>query len=219
MAETIQKEVQEYFGVPLSMHLIPPWAKQDPRTAAQREQHRLARQAFTNAQQTSWSIYNVPAVAALQKQLARAQRTGDEGEAAKLREELRKAVADSRAAALAKTREQARNDVQRAVIDYYKTWELGSTNTYTSMPASNPAGKLMGQLSLAGDVVAPGEDRYAVRWGTVTRNGLLLSFHWVSFANLSEGAPALAEWLCAKGCRELKYEFTTGLGGRDLEEE
>lgn len=48
------------------------------------------------------------------------------------------------------------------------------------------------------------------------RNGLLLTFRWVFFEEMFEGAPALAEWLDSQGCKDIRYQFHgAGEAGED----
>jgi hypothetical protein len=80
-------------------------------------------------------------------------------------------------------------------------------------------GPRLGQIPLAAGQVKPETGRYSANWGQVTRNGLLLHFPYVTFHRVFDGPPALAEWLCAKGCLDVQYGFHPGMGSSDLDDD
>jgi hypothetical protein len=69
-------------------------------------------------------------------------------------------------------------------------------------------GQRMGQLPIVEGQVVPAADRHCTRYGHVVRSGLLLRFNGLNFVQIADGLPALAEWLCGKGCVDLKYAVT-----------
>ncbi len=72
----------------------------------------------------------------------------------------------------------------------------------------------MGQLPLRDERPALADERYSSQGGSVTRNGLILTFRWLMFRQVFDGAPAFADWLCSKGCIDMRYDLQMG-GGLD----
>jgi hypothetical protein len=73
----------------------------------------------------------------------------------------------------------------------------------------------MGQVPLVDEHPSPSAARYLVQSGGVERKKQRLTISWISFTCVAEGAPALADWLCAKGCTDLRYHFQSGFGEND----
>lgn len=57
---------------------------------------------------------------------------------------------------------------------------------------------------------APGANQFSTWSGSVMRSGLILRFNWLTFNRVFDGAPALVDWLCAKRCIDLKYDWHAG---------
>jgi Zn-dependent protease len=64
----------------------------------------------------------------------------------------------------------------------------------------------MGQLPLENGKPKPGAERVSAS-GHVRIVGSRLRFDWMSFRQLDEGLPALAQWLCSAHCTDFKYRF------------
>jgi hypothetical protein len=47
---------------------------------------------------------------------------------------------------------------------------------------------------------------------------LLIQLHYLRFNAAAEGLPAVVDWLCSRGCRDVKYElhWLPGMGGDGL---
>jgi len=209
-AKVIEAAANEYLGMPYAVHLIPPWSPEDQRTSQEREQHNRARQIYARAQSLRAEQYKASELTALNKRITQAQRRGDTAEAAKFQADYQRLLKDLDRRTLTELRATAQTKTEQDVIALYAD-QAASTN-YRPLKASSPIGKYLGQLPLQGDEPVAGVDRYSTRWGSVTRNSLLLSFHYLSFNDISEGAPAFAKWLCSNGCMDVKYEFVSGFG-------
>jgi len=214
-AKSIEDDAQNYFAG-VSLHLIPPWAAADARSAADREGHRRARRTFLKLEE-SQTVYRDPALLAIQKNITQAQRQGDAAEAKKLQDQFRQVR-------LQLVKEQMNglrrdNTLDLAFIDLYSGLP---PRTYTNSDYNAALLKLgakMGQLPLAGDRPSAADDGFSARWGGIKRNGLLVTFNYLSFQRISEGAPALVQWLCSKKCVDFKYTFSSGLGLESLADE
>jgi hypothetical protein len=64
----------------------------------------------------------------------------------------------------------------------------------------------MGQLPLENGKPKPGAERFSAS-GHVRIVGSRLRFDWMSFRQIDEGLPALAQWLCSAHCTDFKYRF------------
>jgi hypothetical protein len=53
----------------------------------------------------------------------------------------------------------------------------------------------------------------------VSRTGLVLRISWLSLHDAFNGALAIADWLCSKGCIGLRYDLQPGGYLGDYEEE
>ena len=76
----------------------------------------------------------------------------------------------------------------------------------------------MGQLPCVNGVVNSDADRFSARAGIVSSKERTLQLGWASFTRISDGPPALLDWLCAKGGVDFKYDVLAGTGP-DTDEE
>lgn len=82
-------------------------------------------------------------------------------------------------------------------------------------PAYQAMSERMGRAPLTDDKSA-GQHRYAAQYGSASRAGLLLTFHYLSFNDPPEGARAFVTWLNVRGCKGMRYDFRTGMSPADL---
>ena len=124
-------------------------------------------------------------------------------------------------------RERGAEEVDLRMIELYELQEAAmeayyagqdATGEYEPPPITEHQREMaerMGRLPEAEDGrLEPEADRFSVRFGGyVSRNGLLIEMGGVDFVQPYAGAPALLEWLCDRGCREIFYEWMifTGL--------
>ena len=66
-------------------------------------------------------------------------------------------------------------------------------------------GELLGQIPMEGDHPKEQDTLELVHGGFVQCHGLLVSIETLSFMRIDRGLPRLAEWLCGKGCIDVKY--------------
>jgi hypothetical protein len=64
--------------------------------------------------------------------------------------------------------------------------------------------KPLGQLPIAESKPIRGSDRYAANYGFARRAGMLVRMT-VHYRDLFDGLPTTAEWLCGRGCIDLKF--------------
>ena len=214
LAKELETELNEYFSNDSTQSLIPPWLPRDRRTAEERAAHRLARKTYLRAQTEKWEGYSDPKVSALQKRIAEARRQGDEAEARTLTQQMTELANELGRQRLNKLKSGEEGPMDTAVIDLLNT--LPATMTKTNRDAHGKVleeiAHRLGQLSRVNDGMAPSDHRFSTRGGSVRSKGHTLHLGWLSFKSISEGAPALIDWLCAKGCTDLKYDIRSGTG-------
>jgi Zn-dependent protease len=225
VATEIVADCDPYLQSHFMMRLMPPW---DPQLSsipeAQRSQQRLARQTYTQMFLLGTDWKKDPRGAELTKRLADARRQGDRKQMNAVIQEQGKLMREARQRDAQRLRESRDGSVDPIVVEkYFEVFPLDPVATtgptdedaeeYSSrmdlkFPAYRALAERMGQIRLIdGTKPAPGADWYVAHNGRVSRNGLLISFRWLSFSYPVEGAPALVKWLEAKGCLSIKYSF------------
>ncbi|MDB6122835.1 MAG: hypothetical protein JWQ71_1828 [Pedosphaera sp.] len=213
VAKEVEEELRGYISVSSTLHLIPPWMPQDARSEEQRKQHRLARQTYAKLLVANAAGYKDPEARSLQTRMAQAQREGDRAELTKLRGEHDKMMKEASKRYIEKLKQEDVQKVDANLIDLYLKLPAERGTNWVA-EASRTLGPRLGQLPTEADAKAE-DKRYSSHWGSVSRNGLLLSISWVSFDHVFEGGPAFANWLCTKGCIDLKYDLQPGGFGFD----
>jgi hypothetical protein len=85
------------------------------------------------------------------------------------------------------------------------------TNREVILKPSRETALRMGQVPLLDGQPTPDVGCLLVRFGGVTRKKQVLNLSWVGFERVDEGAPALVEWLCDRGCSDIRYVFREGM--------
>ncbi len=221
LTKELENELKEYLSNDSSRSLIPPWLPDDRRTPEQRTAHQLARKTCLRAQTGKWDGYSDPRMRALQKRIGQAQRQGDGAEATALTREMTDLAEDSGKQRLNRLKTGAEGPMDAAVIDLFNTIPAFTTRTNQDVTTRilQEIAQRMGQLPLVNGRVTPGEDRFSTRGGMVSGKARALHLSWLSFQRISDGAPALIDWLCGKGCTDLKYDIRSGTGSDRDEEE
>ena len=219
-AKAIEQELNEYLENNSTRSLIPPWHPGDRRTAAERTAHQLARKTRLKVQAVRWEGYSDPRMRALQKKIAEAQRQGDETEVEALTRQVTALVEEVGKQRMNKLKSGQEGPVDPVVIDLCSA--LPTVTTATNQDASRQIlqqlAQRMGQLPLVDNHVAAADDRFCAQSGTVYTQGRAVHLNWLSFRRLNDAAPALVDWLCGKGCTDLKYDIRPGTAG-GLEED
>jgi Zn-dependent protease len=219
-AETIENELNGYFGTLSGESLVPPWIPQDSRSAEERHQHQVARQTYLALQKTQYEGYENAEVKKLEKQIAAAVRQGDQAEANALRASLRELTLKLRVANMERVRDGKGGSIDAKVADLLIaiTADEGKTNAAHSGLVTDMAQR-MGQLPRENGIVPPTANRFSAQMGMVSHDKLRIHLVYVSFEQVADGAPALVQWLCDKGCSDFKYGFSAGAGLNDFDGE
>lgn len=221
LSKELEGELSEYLSNDSSPSLIPPWHPDDRRTPEQRAAHQLARRTYLRAQTEKWDGYTDPKMRALQKRISQAQRQGNGAEATALTREMTELAEDLGKQRLNRLKAGEEGPMDAVVIDLLNTMPAITTRTNQDVATRilQEIGQRMGQLPLVNGRVTPNEDRFSTRGGLVSSKGRALHLGWVSFQRISDGAPALIDWLCGRGCTDLKYDILSGTGSDRDEDE
>jgi hypothetical protein len=129
-ADRIEQEVSQYFGLPLDLNLIPPWAPDDTRTPDQRRQHQVARATYVRLTRAGLTGYKDPRIQAIARQAATANRRGDKDEADQLYQRRTQLMQEIRQAEIQAIRDTRDGTVDPVIVD-----------TYLTLPNSNSRGQ------------------------------------------------------------------------------
>jgi Zn-dependent protease len=214
-ARELEGELQEYLNTLPNQFLAPPWLPNDPRSAAQRAQHRLARQTYLKLTDHSKMSYETAEFIDLQKKMTEARKQGDKAALDAVYEEMQQITRDAERKRIAMIRAGQQGPVDSNVIDLFAAQQAAIgvvTNREALLKPYQDLARLMGQVPLVDEQPSPEDACFLARFGAVTRKQMLLNLSWISFEQVSEGAPALIEWLCANGCSDIRYGFHAGTG-------
>jgi Zn-dependent protease len=222
-AALIQAQVDEYTRLPRELRLIPPWspAASDPQTDWPR--CRLARQTYQRLERAGRVGPADPAQKELGSRIRDAVRSGDTAELERLRAEQTQRMQERRHDELERLRTLHDGSVDPVVVENYlrlPAQSAASSDEYddeasdsSPLRFNNPAYQAiaarMAQIPLVNGKPAPGAARFS-SYGFMSREGLLLTFHYWTFEDDVEGAPALVRWLADHGCRSMHYDFHNG---------
>ncbi|HWY31364.1 MAG TPA: site-2 protease family protein [Candidatus Acidoferrum sp.] len=211
-AEAINAELQGYFQTMPDLALVPPWQPHDQRTPAEREANDLARQTYLHLQAVDYQTATNAELNTLAEQVGAAERIGDSARITSLRDQITALNKKLKESAVAEVRAGVDGPVDTNVVDLYLTLTADETltNAAASSAIRNQLAQKLGRLDAASLQV--GADRWAARFGNVSREGLYIHLNFVSFNRLDQGSAALTAWLCDQGCIGLRYEFQAGLG-------
>ena len=224
-AQKLEEELQEHFQCPTEMCLIPPWSSSGPLSADQRQ----ARQLYQRATKAEADFgFDDPQSKENQKQMAQARRQGDKKELDRLVKLQQERFAAAKQVSRDRLKRELSDKLSQDLLQRYELipqWEpdLHEDKAFTEKrnAAFRYIGELLGQVPLENEQPIGKERLEMAQGGFVHRNGLLLSVQFISFTRTDHGLPRMAEWLCGKGCLDVKYSINNfgldGLGGLDLD--
>ncbi len=218
-AKALEEELNECLRGTGTMTLIPPWSSNFPVTA----EHRRARQIYLRATKAEVTA-NDPQLKEIRKQMAQAGKLGDQPEMGRLIKRSVERLEEARKENHERLRAELLDQLSQEVLDRYEQIRSmkfdGKADDLEGDPQKNEAlqaflvkqtaawrhlGELLGQIPLEGDQPKEQDKLELVHGGFVQCNGLLVSIETLSFMRIDRGLPRLAEWLCGKGCIDVKY--------------
>jgi hypothetical protein len=225
-ADEIVQQGREYFRANTGTFVIPPWSTLQTISPAQRK----ARRTYLAIQDTQ-NVYDDPRFAELTESIRVAMRSGDSAAITGLTAQQGKLAEKLQSEKLDGIRmNEALYDPQ--VVDHYlaaPSWTDPDTEDeqaaapeldFVEMTQAwaRKMGDLLGQLTMDGDEPAPHALSETTDMGTVESIGPVVTFQFVIFRRVDRGAPLLANWLCRRGCTDLKYSLSSGAGGEMFDE-
>jgi Zn-dependent protease len=200
-ASNIVSELSSYLDLAYFPELIPPWSS--AAVGTQWEKHRSARQAWASIALKTTGIWKDAELKSISTKMSAAMRRGAQSDMEKLQKEHE-----------AKQKElqtRAYEDLKAKGYDpelldlHARLPRAGYTNRTERMELLSAIASRLGQVKAEATGKEVRQD--AASAGQATNQGLLIRINWLAFKNPAEGLPALADWLCGKGCRDLKYDF------------
>jgi hypothetical protein len=232
-AETMLNQVNDYFYVAPTAHLIPPWRPDEARDSAQIARDELARRTFAKLRALGNNVYAQPGLLDIQKREIQARSDGDEPAVQRAIADRKQFLADARRKELEQLENDTSGQVDQEMIrlylqDHAATTRAAATQSSTaiemgfdeflySLKDSGPMAARMGQLALTGGKPMAADDIYSVHGGFCHRTGKLLRFDYLAFTDVYDGPAALARWLQIQGCSQFKYDFSPprNMGGNE----
>ena len=188
------------------MPLIPPWAPDAQKPGFKK--YSATRKAWSAIGEELGTIWKNPLIQSNSLQMTAAAKRGASGEMKRLSKEYQAVVRDI----TEKVREQVRQNpppnADRELVELYlRMTDLPYTNRVERAALSREIAPRLGQLPHEGDRPTPAALALSATHGGVSRHGLLIEIRWMGLADPTKGAPALLDWICAKNCRQIKYDF------------
>ncbi len=191
------------------MHLVMPWAPE-----AQQDGFDAILQARSNWRRISDELSDIwqhQDFKALNKRMVAAHKRGARNEANQLQEQQTELHEKIRAQTLANLRTNPTNQIDPELLNLYDAIsQLNYTNRLERTALMRRVAAKLGEIPYQGDQPAPKALAYWGSFGSVSQHGLLVEMTWVSFHDPATSLPALADWLCQKGCKTIKYEMQRG---------
>ncbi|HUR44999.1 MAG TPA: site-2 protease family protein [Candidatus Saccharimonadales bacterium] len=208
-ASNLVQELSGYLQLAYLPELIPPWSA----LAAGPEwnKHRTARQAWTAIGVQTADIWKSPELREFSRKIGAAVRRGSKPEMEKLQKEQQEKQKELEARAY--TLLKAKGYDSDLLELHARVSTINYTNVGERTGLFQAVSSRLGRLSEK-------ENEKAVRHehassGNAFNQGLILKINWLGFSHPAEGLPALSDWLCRQGCRDLKYDFESIMGGID----
>ena len=238
-ASRIEQQVSSFFQMPSALCLIPPWAGDDldRRTEEERRRHETARATYAKLQQTY--VSDAPELEALRDDMIRAARRNNQAEYERISKQQSELEKQLFLRELQRIGDNETDPIARELADRYIAIQTDARATEEAEATPDEAedvdwdawtyeafarqredlGPLMGQLPLLPDTgrPAPRALGYSHSYGYVQRAGRHRLLAWISFEDISKGAPAFVKWLGRIGCRNFQYEFS-GAGVLEYDE-
>jgi Zn-dependent protease len=218
-ATNIANELNGYFNTLPGQHLIPPWLPGDSRTHQEIEHDLFERRSYELLQRAEYKVFTNPEINGMNTKYSIIQRRGDVEELKTWRNDLAEAQKRLRRQNLETALMDKNNPIDPALAKIFLDLEFDSTVTNRpNDPRSRSMAKLMGQLPQTGDTTTFMNDIYTAKSGYVTQLSVRVSLRYATFESICDGAPALMDWLCTKGCKGITYEIETGDNVTDPDE-
>ena len=206
VATNLARELSDYFSTASEMHLIAPWAPEA--RGAGFPPRRRAREQWTAIGRETEEVWSDSALRSYPDRISGAMRRGATAEMDRLQKEQLEKNEELQNQARERLRLDLTTGIDPALVDLHaKLNHPGLTNRTERKALLREVAGRLGEVPYVGDRPTPGADRYGVASGFASRHGLLLRLPMLSFYDIRESLPAMAEWLTGLGCRQIKYDL------------
>ncbi len=225
-AKRLEEELQLYSRSHNPL-LLPPWSAewQDLLEEA-RQRFQKARRTFDHFENIRSEAVKHPEVQALYKKVNVNADTMDPVELEKAKASLQRLRKAEEQRLLASLEAEDDKTVDHAMLDLCKRHsklmkettkiddeadeEAPEVKTWVQQMAAldQEMARRMGSLPFKDGKPEPGSNRETGHTGRISRQGRALTIDRATFRDLSQGFPALAEWLCHRGCCGLEYTIS-----------
>lgn len=220
-AEEIAQELGGYLNFLKGSYLVPPWLPEGLGVSPPPE-HTLARKTFAKLRASRWADIPMQSAErdAIYEQLTKARKRGDNEGIKGLSKQLEMLRVEDRSKAIQSIRRGDKGPVDRDAIDLYVAlFERGNPSPTIETEGATDLALRLGQMPLENGSPSADLHRYSAIGGFVHNEGKRVSVLGPGFTRVADGAPALAEWLCNRGCTDLQYQFRGSPTGEGVEED
>lgn len=223
-AGEIRDEVQQYLQVPAKLYLIPPWSPAAADPAVDWSRCKLARSTYLRLQHAGRGVVADPNEKALSTAMEEALRRGDSDEYKRLTAEMGQLADKRRKEELEQMKKSTDGSVDPVIVQAYLS--LPSTRPVVeeddeegigpgidfASPVFQTMAVRMGQLPLVNGKPTAASLRFSTQYGYLRAEGSTLRLEYCAFQDPIEGVQALVNWLSARGCRSMRYDFQIPTG-------
>lgn len=206
-ASNIVEELGEYFHAASTMRLIAPWSPEA--RGAKYAEFRKARAAWQKIGAETGGLYTNKSYTAYAAKIRSATRRGASAEAKKLSDEQDRKLKELRAQALERFIASPSSLEGSLAGLYGKLEDLSYTNRIERQKLLREVAAKLGEVPYVNDKPEPKAISYCATSGFAEMHDLLCEVRWTSFGD-PQGIVSLTEWLCGKGCLQLKYDLQSG---------
>lgn len=218
-AREIEQLTSSYLAQPGNDYLLPVWLPAGEITEQDWAKYNQARATAGKFSSLYYTIMTNAEMRKLSQQVMKAQRRGDSAMVKKLQAEtdtLRDQLKVEEINGL-----ENETEVDREVLGLLKElpYSLGTFATNETQKAAHKEFLLrLGQIKFEDEKPVRQHAVYAARYGSVSQDGTQLQFG-ITFNDLFHGPAGLVQWLCARGCSDIKYRIYASSYGDEEEEE
>ena len=206
IATNLTRELREYFTLSSTMHLIAPWSA-DAKTPTYARDRR-ARETWQIINQELGGVWRDPSLKAYDSRSEAARKRGAIAEARRIMKERTEKMHELRDGVIARLGKGASKEMSELLDLNRKLNALSYTNRVERRQVFRQVAAKLGEVAYDGDRPDSAADAFGTNSGSATQHGLFLEVRWVGFNDATRGPAAFTEWLCGKGCRQMRYEFT-----------
>ena len=229
LAESVEQDLRVFSDLGDATGLIPPWAAAWQAGGPQIEEYKKSRRTYLAAQKADRESYlHQERSAELGKELQEAQRLGRRPRVKELQKQLHEASKEARFKALDGLLENVDESLDRETMQLYVAWrkeleakrtnanpenideeeEIAETGHQDQTETYRALRNRLGSIAENDTELL----RLAAKRIAVHRLKNSLACRFTQFESIETGLPGLADWLCAKGANQLKFDIhSTGL--------